>query len=80
MRTSKGHIKRAAPVRALCGLIIRGVTETLFSRERWREPRFAPVPLTLAHLLLFHRRLDGCSHTTRAYAQIPCIELRYRLY
>ena len=38
--------------------------------ERWRvEPRFAPVaavPLTLAHLLLFHRRLDGCLHTTRA--------------
>ena len=32
---------------------------TLFSRERCAAPRFAPVPLTLAHLLLFHRRLDG---------------------
>ena len=40
-------------------LLVRGATETLFSSERWREPRFAPVPLTLAHLLLFHRRLDG---------------------
>ena len=50
----------------LLNLKVRGVTETLFSRERWREPRFAPVPLTLAHLLLFHRRLDGYLHTTRA--------------
>ena len=40
-------------------LTLRGATGTLFSRERWREPRFARVPLTLAHLLLFHRRLDG---------------------
>ena len=42
--------------------VLRGVTV----RERWREPRFAPVPLALAHLLLFHRRLDGYLHTTRA--------------
>ena len=28
-------------------------------RERWPEPPFARVPLTLAHLPLFHRRLDG---------------------
>ena len=49
---------------------VRGVTKTLFSRERWREPGFARVPLTLAHLLLFHRRLDGCSHTTRAPAPV----------
>ena len=39
--------------------ILRGATGTLLSRERWREPGFARVPLTLAHLLLFHRRLDG---------------------
>ena len=45
---------------------VRGVTETLFSRERWREPGFARVPLTLAHLLLFHRRLDGCEHDSCA--------------
>ena len=49
---------------------LRGATETLFPRERWREPGFARVPLTLAHLLLFHRRLDGCSHTTRAPAPV----------
>ena len=41
---------------------VRGVTKTLFSRERWREPGFARVPLTLAHLLLFHRRLYGFEH------------------
>ena len=45
---------------------VRGVTKTLFSRERWREPGFARVPLTLAHLLLFHRRLDGCEHDSCA--------------
>ena len=50
--------------------MIRGATGTLLSRERWREPGFARVPLTLAHLLLFHRRLDGCSHTTRAPAPV----------
>ena len=44
-------------------------------RERWREPHFARVPLTLAHLLLFHRRLDGCSHTTRAPAPV---KIRWR--
>ena len=37
----------------------KGCGRNFFSRERWREPRFARVPLTLAHLLLFHRRLDG---------------------
>ena len=49
--------------------VLRGATGTLLSRERWREPRFARVPLTLAHLLLFHRRLDGNLRTTRA--QVP---------
>ena len=41
-------------------------TQSFLSRERCREPHFARVPLTLAHLLLFHRRLDGYLHTTRA--------------
>ena len=47
----------------------------VFVRERWREPRFARVPLTLAHLLLFHRRLDGNLRTTRA--QVP-VKIRFK--
>ena len=45
---------------------VRGPVGTLFSLESSGEPRFAPGPLTLAHLLLFHRRLDGVMATTRA--------------
>ena len=48
--------------------VLRGATETLFSRERWREPRFAPVPLTLAHLLLFIAVLMGaCTRLVRQH-------------
>ena len=49
---------------------IRGPVGTLFSRESSGEPRFAPGPLTLAHLLLFHRRLDGDMATTRALVAV----------
>ena len=44
---------------------LRGRVGTPFSREKCGAPRFARVPLTLAHLLLFHRRLDGYLPTTR---------------
>ena len=47
----------------------KGCGRNFFSRERCAAPRFARVPLTLAHLLLFHRRLDGNLRTTRA--QVP---------
>ena len=57
---------------AICdlGSHTKGCGRNFFSRERWREPRFARVPLTLAHLLLFHRRLDGRIAATRAPAPI----------
>ena len=53
--------------------LLRGLVGTRFSREgeRCAAPGFAPVPLTLAHLLLFHRRLDGYLHTTRAPVAVP---------
>ena len=55
-----------------CILYVRakGCGRNFFSRERWREPRFARVPLTLAHLLLSHRRLDGDMATTRALVAV----------
>ena len=49
---------------------IGGLVGNFFSRERSGAPRFAPVPLTLAHLLLFHRRLDGSLRTTRAQGPV----------
>ena len=38
--------------------MVRGRVGTPFSREKCGAPRFAHVPLTLAHLPLFHRRQD----------------------
>ena len=49
---------------------IGGLVGNFFSRERSGAPRFAPGPLTLAHLLLFHRRLDGDMATTRALVAV----------
>ena len=49
---------------------LRGLVGTRFSRERCAAPGFAPGPLTLAHLLLFHRRLDGDMATTRALVAV----------
>ena len=50
--------------------LIRGLVGTPFSREKCGAPRFAHVPLTLAHLPLFHRRLDGHMRTSRAHVPV----------
>ena len=53
-----------------CTAVDKGCGRNFFSRERCAAPRFARVPLTLAHLLLSHRRLDGRIAATRAPAPI----------
>ena len=51
-------------------LLLGGLVGNSFSRERSGAPRFATGPLTLAHLLLFHRRLDVDMATTRALVAV----------
>ena len=52
--------------------LVRGPVGTVFQKKYAVNAVFAHVPLTLAHLLLFHRRLDGHMdmHTTRAHVPV----------
>ena len=60
---AEGTLNRMRVSLAALALAVTGATETFFQRPDASRRDYAPVPLTLARLLLFHHRFHGDMET-----------------